>query len=118
MTNDGVEIDMGLRVPTVKTYRNCAFDRLGIHFQNGLFPPAFGRASIYRRLRRMTIRVDSANSAVRMIMPHSDSVGIPPPESGTPGPPASGITLFANRSSSPTPPSVMVNVTVLPENTA
>jgi len=34
---DGVAADLGLSVPTVKTYRARAFDRLGIHFRNELF---------------------------------------------------------------------------------
>lgn len=37
MTYDGIAADLGLTVPTVKTYRNRAFDRLGIHFRNELF---------------------------------------------------------------------------------
>jgi DNA-binding CsgD family transcriptional regulator len=37
MTYDGIAADLGLSVPTVKTYRNRAFDRLGIHFRNELF---------------------------------------------------------------------------------
>jgi DNA-binding CsgD family transcriptional regulator len=37
MTYDGIANDMGLSVPSVKTYRNRAFDRLGIHFRNELF---------------------------------------------------------------------------------
>lgn len=34
---DGIACQMGLAVSTVKTYRNRAFDRLGIHFRNQLF---------------------------------------------------------------------------------
>lgn len=37
MTHDGIASDLALSVPTVKTYRNRAFDRLGIHFRNELF---------------------------------------------------------------------------------
>lgn len=37
MTQDGIACDLGLGVPTVKTYRNRAFERLGIHFRNELF---------------------------------------------------------------------------------
>ena len=37
MTYDGIASDLGLGVPSVKTYRNRAFDRLGIHFRNELF---------------------------------------------------------------------------------
>lgn len=37
MTQDGIAADLGLSVPTVKTYRNRAFARLGIHFRSELF---------------------------------------------------------------------------------
>ncbi|PUE08638.1 helix-turn-helix transcriptional regulator [Limnohabitans sp. T6-5] len=37
MTQDGIAQDLSLSVPTVKTYRNRAFARLGIHFKNQLF---------------------------------------------------------------------------------
>lgn len=37
MTYDGIAVDLGLSLPSVKTYRNRAFDRLGIHFRNELF---------------------------------------------------------------------------------
>jgi DNA-binding CsgD family transcriptional regulator len=37
MTQDGIAADLGLSVPTVKTYRNRAFARLGISFRNELF---------------------------------------------------------------------------------
>ena len=37
MTQDGIARDLGLSLPTVKTYRNRAFSRLGIHFKNQLF---------------------------------------------------------------------------------
>lgn len=46
MTQEGIAADLGLGVPTVKTYRNRAFARLGIHFRSELFalmlalPPA------------------------------------------------------------------------------
>lgn len=34
---DGVAVDMGLSVATVKTYRARAFERLGLHFRSELF---------------------------------------------------------------------------------
>lgn len=37
MTQDGIAADLALSLPTVKTYRNRAFTRLGIHFRNELF---------------------------------------------------------------------------------
>jgi DNA-binding CsgD family transcriptional regulator len=37
MTYEGVAADLRLSLTTVKTYRNRAFDRLGIHFRNELF---------------------------------------------------------------------------------
>jgi DNA-binding CsgD family transcriptional regulator len=37
MTQEGIACDLGLSVPTVKTYRNRAFTRLGIHFKSQLF---------------------------------------------------------------------------------
>ncbi len=37
MTYDGIASDLGLSLPSVKTYRNRAFDRLGIHIRNELF---------------------------------------------------------------------------------
>jgi DNA-binding CsgD family transcriptional regulator len=37
MTHDGIASDLHLSVPTVKTYRNRAFARMGIHFRNELF---------------------------------------------------------------------------------
>jgi DNA-binding CsgD family transcriptional regulator len=37
MTHDGIAADLGLGLTTVKTYRNRAFARLGIHFRNELF---------------------------------------------------------------------------------
>ena len=37
MTQDGIAADLQLSLPTVKTYRNRAFTRLGIHFRNELF---------------------------------------------------------------------------------
>lgn len=36
LTHDGIAADLGLSVPTVKTYRNRAFTRLGIHFRSEL----------------------------------------------------------------------------------
>lgn len=35
-TQEGIAADLGLTVPTVKTYRNRAFARLGIHFRHQL----------------------------------------------------------------------------------
>jgi len=43
MTQDGIAADLNLSVPTVKTYRNRAFERLGIHFRNELFALMFTR---------------------------------------------------------------------------
>jgi len=37
LTTDGIACLLGLTAPTVKTYRNRAFARLGIHFRNELF---------------------------------------------------------------------------------
>lgn len=37
LTADGVACALGLSVPTVKTYRNRAFDKMGIRFRNQLF---------------------------------------------------------------------------------
>lgn len=37
MTQEGIALDMSLALPTVKTYRNRAFGRLGIHFRSELF---------------------------------------------------------------------------------
>ncbi|WP_420226405.1 helix-turn-helix transcriptional regulator [Pigmentiphaga litoralis] len=37
LTHEGIACDLGLTLPTVKTYRNRAFSRLGIHFRNELF---------------------------------------------------------------------------------
>jgi DNA-binding CsgD family transcriptional regulator len=42
MTQEGIACDLGLGLPTVKTYRNRAFSRLGIHFRNELFALALG----------------------------------------------------------------------------
>lgn len=42
MTYEGVAIDLGLCLPTVKTYRIRAFGRLGIHFRSQLYPLALG----------------------------------------------------------------------------
>ena len=42
MTQEGIAADLGLGVPTVKTYRNRAFARLGIHFRNELFAKVLG----------------------------------------------------------------------------
>lgn len=37
MTHDGIAEDLGVGLPTVKTYRNRAFKRLDIHFRSELF---------------------------------------------------------------------------------
>lgn len=37
LTHDGIAQDLDIGVPTVKTYRNRAFKRLGIHFRSELF---------------------------------------------------------------------------------
>ncbi len=37
MTHDGVAADLDLRLPTVKTYRNRAFQRLAFTSRNELF---------------------------------------------------------------------------------
>lgn len=42
LTHEGIASDLGLGVPTVKTYRNRAFARLGIHFRNELFARVLG----------------------------------------------------------------------------
>lgn len=42
MTHEGIASDLGLALPTVKTYRNRAFARLGIHFRNELFAKVLG----------------------------------------------------------------------------
>lgn len=36
-TYDGIAVDLGLTPASVKTYRNRAFDRLGIHYRSQLF---------------------------------------------------------------------------------
>lgn len=36
-TQEGIAADMGLAMPTVKTYHNRALSRLGIHFRRELF---------------------------------------------------------------------------------
>lgn len=45
MTHDGIAADLGLGPTTVKTYRNRAFARLGIHFRNELFARVLGVAA-------------------------------------------------------------------------
>jgi DNA-binding CsgD family transcriptional regulator len=37
MTHAGIAADLGIKESTVKTYRNRAFERLGIHFRSQLF---------------------------------------------------------------------------------
>ena len=44
-TYDGVAIDLGISSGTAKTYRNRAFDRLGIHHRNELFALALAWSS-------------------------------------------------------------------------
>jgi len=41
-TQEGIARDLGLSPMTVKTYRNRAFERLGIHFRNELYARVFG----------------------------------------------------------------------------
>ncbi|WP_440112010.1 helix-turn-helix transcriptional regulator [Acidovorax sp. BL-A-41-H1] len=43
MTHEGIASDLGVGVPTVKTYRNRAFARMGIHFRNELFARVLGQ---------------------------------------------------------------------------
>jgi DNA-binding CsgD family transcriptional regulator len=42
-THDGIGADLGVSAATVKTYRDRAFERLGIHHRNELFALIFGR---------------------------------------------------------------------------
>jgi DNA-binding CsgD family transcriptional regulator len=42
MTQDGIAAELGLGLSTVKTYRNRAFARFGIHFRNELFARVLG----------------------------------------------------------------------------
>lgn len=44
-THDGVAVDLGISAGTVKTYRDRAFERLGIHSRNELFALAAQRAA-------------------------------------------------------------------------
>lgn len=37
LSHDGIAAELGLALPTVKTYRNRAFQRLGIHFRSQLY---------------------------------------------------------------------------------
>jgi DNA-binding CsgD family transcriptional regulator len=46
-TYEGIAVDLGLSATTIKTYRNRAFERLGIHFRNELFALAFGEGKNY-----------------------------------------------------------------------
>ncbi len=48
MTHDGIAADLGLAATTVKTYRNRAFARLGIHFRNELFARVGGLGGFSR----------------------------------------------------------------------
>lgn len=43
MTHAGIAVDLGVKESTVKTYRNRAFDRLGINFRNQLFALVQGK---------------------------------------------------------------------------
>jgi DNA-binding CsgD family transcriptional regulator len=45
LTHDGVAADLGISATTVKTYRNRAFARLGIHHNNELFALALQSAT-------------------------------------------------------------------------
>lgn len=45
-THDGIAADLGVSAGTVKTYRDRAFDRLGIHHRNELFALASGYRSV------------------------------------------------------------------------
>ncbi|WP_298929544.1 helix-turn-helix transcriptional regulator [uncultured Ramlibacter sp.] len=47
MTQEGIAADLGLGLPTVKTYRNRAFARLGIHFRNQLFALLAGQPRLH-----------------------------------------------------------------------
>lgn len=50
MSQDGIAADLSIGLPTVKTYRNRAFARLGIHFKSELFALASGGStSVPRR---------------------------------------------------------------------
>lgn len=42
MTQEGIASDLGLAFTTVKTYRNRAYARLGVHFRNELFARVLG----------------------------------------------------------------------------
>jgi DNA-binding CsgD family transcriptional regulator len=44
-THEGVAVDLGISTGTVKTYRDRAFDRLGIHHRNELFALALAWSS-------------------------------------------------------------------------
>ncbi|MDP9899164.1 helix-turn-helix transcriptional regulator [Variovorax ginsengisoli] len=48
MSQDGIAADLNIGVPTVKTYRNRAFARLGIHFRSELFALASGAMPMRR----------------------------------------------------------------------
>ncbi len=48
MTHAGIACDLSLSVPTVKTYRNRAFARLGIHFRSELFALALNAPRAWR----------------------------------------------------------------------
>ena len=37
ITYDGIAVDLGVTAGTIKTYRDRAFERLGIHHRNELF---------------------------------------------------------------------------------
>jgi len=45
MSQEGIAADLGIALTTVKTYRNRAFARLGIHFRNELFALASGTSN-------------------------------------------------------------------------
>ena len=45
MTYDGIAADLGISAGTVKTYRDRAFDRLGLHHRNELFALALAEST-------------------------------------------------------------------------
>ncbi|WP_227494377.1 helix-turn-helix transcriptional regulator [Ramlibacter pallidus] len=47
MTHEGIASDLRLSLTTVKTYRNRAFDRLGIHFRSELFALVAGLPDLH-----------------------------------------------------------------------
>ncbi len=93
-------------MPDFPRESSCNFTRFRARIQ-----PRFALARL--EARNGTVAIIKAASTSNI---HCDIVGIElPPE---PGPPWSTIDPFAVRSSSPNPPSVMLNVTVFPVMTA